>query len=64
MYDKILAVISMGLFGAFMLTILLWVEEAPALWFVLGLTLLMGIYDFWVDAFSGKEKEKSKDSLL
>ncbi len=64
MFDKLLAIISMALFGAFMLIILLWVEEAPALWLVLGLTFLMGVYDFWLDAFSGREKTKDENSLM
>lgn len=64
MFDKLLAIISMALFGAFMLIILLWVEEAPALPFVLGITFMMGIYDFWREAFSSKPKDKSDGSLL
>ncbi len=64
MYDKILAVFSMALFGIFMLILALWVEEAPMLPFVLGATFLLGCYDFWLELFSGRKREKDKNSLL
>lgn len=64
MFDKVLAVTSMALFGVFMLILALWVEEAPVLPFVLAATFALGCYDFWLEAFSTRKREKDKNSLL
>lgn len=57
MYDKILAVFSMALFGGFLLILALWVEEAPVLPVVLAITFLLAAYDFWCDAFRKSDKK-------
>ena len=64
MYDKVLAVFSILVFGAFLLILGLWVEEAPVLPFVLAITFLMGAYDFWLEVFSGRKRDKDENSLL
>lgn len=57
MYDKVLAIGSILLFGGFLLILAIWVEEAPALPFVLAITFAMAAYDFWCDAFRGPDKK-------
>ena len=63
MYDKILAIGSMLLFGVFLLILALWVEEAPVLPVVLAITFIMAAYDFWCDAFRNSGRNSGdKDS--
>ncbi len=54
MYEKLLAVFALILFGGF-LAILVWWVEAIALQVVLLITFLFAAYDFWLDAFSSKK---------
>lgn len=48
MMDKILAIVFMSLLIGFMGIVLVYINE-PALWIIVCIVLVMGIYDFYVD---------------
>lgn len=58
MYEKLLAVFALIIFGAFMGILAWWVQAIP-LQIVLLITFLFAAYDFWLDAFSAKKNGNS-----
>ncbi len=54
MYEKLLAVFALIIFGTFMGILAWWVQAIP-LQIVLLCTFLFAAYDFWLDAFSAKK---------
>lgn len=54
MYAKILAVVCIAIFGAFLYVTSAQVEEGGALLVLLAITFAMVCYDFWLTAFKKK----------
>ncbi|MCH9808338.1 MAG: hypothetical protein K0U74_11450 [Alphaproteobacteria bacterium] len=52
-YDQVVAFSALGFFIAFLAIVGIWVDSI-SLKIVLGIAALMATYDFWLDAFSGK----------
>lgn len=59
MLDKILAVISISLFIAFMMVVTIYVNE-PALWVIVMIGLAMGTFDFVREIFNGGKVTESE----